>query len=173
MRPDSEKPVKSGRWRNGEDESERRLANPVENGRDLNNCSCAQHHGGVGGHGMPEQVVRLKVEVCDGGPEGSNARTSAQSARRAQAGAEVGAAHSSEEGGNNAGAKGPCLNEANREGKDEVMACTGGIVTPQKVRELQRRPCRKTKENKRWRAWTLYGELTREDILETAAKTVV
>jgi group II intron reverse transcriptase/maturase len=65
------------------------------------------------------------------------------------------------------------LNEANREGKDKVMARAGGIVTPQKVRELQRRPCRKTKENKRWRAWTLYGELTRQDILETAARTVV
>jgi hypothetical protein len=125
------KPVKSGRWCNGEDESERSLANPMENGRDLNNCCCAQHHGGVGGRGMPVQVVRLKVEVCDGGPEGSNARTSVQSARRAQAGAEVGAAHSSEEGGNDAGAKGACLNEANRERKDKMMACAGGIVTPQ------------------------------------------
>jgi hypothetical protein len=87
MSLDKNKPVKSNRWCIGEGETERRLVNPVRNGRDLNNCCCAQYHGGVSGRGMPEQVVRLKVEVCDGGPEGPNARTSAQSARRAQAGA--------------------------------------------------------------------------------------
>jgi hypothetical protein len=127
---DRNKPVKSSRWCDGEDESERSLVNLVRNGRDLNNCCCAQHHGGVGGRGMPVQVVRLKVEVCGDRPKGRNARTSAQSARLAQAVAEVGAAHGSEESGNDAGAKRPCLNEANREGKDKVMACPGRIVTP-------------------------------------------
>jgi hypothetical protein len=71
---------------------------------------------------VPVQIMRLKVEICGGGPEGPNARTSAQSARRAQAAAEVGAAHSSKEGDNDAGAKRPCLNEANREENDKVMA---------------------------------------------------
>jgi hypothetical protein len=162
MSPVRFKPVKSSRWCNGEDESERRLANPVRKGRDLNNCCCAQHHDGVGGRGMPVQVMRLKVEVCGGGLEGPNARTSAQSARRVQAAAEVGAAHGSEEGGNDAGAKEPCLNEANREGKDKVMARAGGIVTPQKVRELQRKLCRKTKWN--WRESGRYAKVKRKNV---------
>jgi group II intron reverse transcriptase/maturase len=48
-----------------------------------------------------------------------------------------------------------------------------GIATPPKVQALQRTLWRKAKENKRWRAWTLYGDLCRHDILETAAKAVI
>jgi len=58
--------VKSSRWCNGEDESERSLGTTVKNGTYLNNCCCAQHHGGVGGRGMHAQEMEIKVEVCDG-----------------------------------------------------------------------------------------------------------
>jgi group II intron reverse transcriptase/maturase len=121
---------------------------------------------------MPVQEVRLKVEVCDGGPEGPNASTSVEHARLAPAAAEVGAAHSSDEGGNDAGAKGPRLNTGNEATRDEAMAPLG-IETPPKVQALQRTLWRKAKENKRWRAWSLYGDLCRRDLLETAAKAVI
>lgn len=47
------------------------------------------------------------------------------------------------------------------------------VPTPTKVQSLQRTLYRKAKENPRWRAWTLYGELCRRDVLETALKAVL
>jgi group II intron reverse transcriptase/maturase len=47
------------------------------------------------------------------------------------------------------------------------------IATPDKVQKLQRTLYRKAKENKRWRAWSLYADLSRRDVLETAFKAVV
>ena len=47
------------------------------------------------------------------------------------------------------------------------------IPTPNKVQQLQRTHYRKAKENKRWRAWSLYGDLCRRDVLEAAVKAVV
>ena len=154
MSPVRRTPVKSSRCRNGEDESERSLTGVVpQHRRSLNNRCCAHHHGGVSGRGMPEQAVRLKVEVCGGGQQSPSERTSVHNARRPCAAAEVGAAHSSDEGGNDAGAKEPCLNEANREGKAVVMAPQGDSNTREKRRKLRRRLCRKTKARARWRTW--------------------
>jgi len=47
------------------------------------------------------------------------------------------------------------------------------ILTPNKVRSLQRTLYRKAKENGRWRAWSLYGDLCRRDVLTTALAAVV
>jgi RNA-directed DNA polymerase len=47
------------------------------------------------------------------------------------------------------------------------------IGTPNKVRQLQRTLYRKAKENGRWRAWSLYGDLCRRDVLTTALAAVV
>lgn len=46
------------------------------------------------------------------------------------------------------------------------------IETPTKVQKLQRTLYRKAKENGRWRAWSLYGDLCRRDVLETALRAV-
>ena len=175
MSPVSSKPVKSSRCAIGEDDPERSLTGVVpQHRRSLNNRCCAHHHGGVGGRGMPAQAVSVKIETRGGGPQSPNARTSVHNARRAHAAPGVGAAHSSDEGGNDAGAKGPRLNNANSEAKDGVMALETRIVTPEeKVRQLQRRLYRKAKADKCWRAWTLYGNLCDRDILETAAKAVI
>ncbi len=89
------------------------------------------------------------------------------------AGGEVGAVHSSEEGGNDAGAKGPHLIDGNSEAVDEAMAPETGIGTPTKVQQLQRTLYRKAKGDRRWRAWSLYGDLCRRDVLETALASVV
>jgi len=47
------------------------------------------------------------------------------------------------------------------------------VQTPTKVQALQRTLNRKAKENPRWRAWSLYGDLCRPDVLETAWKAVL
>lgn len=47
------------------------------------------------------------------------------------------------------------------------------LPTPTKVQSLQRTLNRKAKEDPRWRAWSLYGELCRRDVLETALMAVV
>lgn len=47
------------------------------------------------------------------------------------------------------------------------------IITPDKVRQLQRTLYRQAKANGRWRAWSLHGDLGRRDVLETALKAVV
>jgi len=53
------------------------------------------------------------------------------------------------------------------------MAPATGIRTPTKVQKLQRTLYRKAKENGRWRAWSLYADLCRRDVLETALRAVV
>lgn len=85
----------------------------------------------------------------------------------------VGAVHSSVEGGNDAGAKGPYSIDGNSEVEDEAMALFAGIATPPQVRQLQRTLYRKAKADRRWRAWSLYGDLCRRDVLETALAAVV
>jgi len=47
------------------------------------------------------------------------------------------------------------------------------VPTPTKVQSLQRTLYRKAKEDPRWRAWSLYGDLLRRDVLETALATVL
>jgi len=65
------------------------------------------------------------------------------------------------------------LVEENSEAEDEAMIPEKEITTPDKVQQLQRTLYRKAKENKRWRAWSLYGDLCRRDVLEAAVKAVV
>jgi group II intron reverse transcriptase/maturase len=65
------------------------------------------------------------------------------------------------------------LVEENSEAKDEAMVPMEEIATPTKVQQLQRTLYRKAKENGRWRAWSLYGDLCRRDVLATALAAVV
>ncbi len=54
------------------------------------------------------------------------------------------------------------------EAKDAGMAGTTRIATPDKVRQLQIALYRKAKAAPKYRFWSLYGELLRRDVLETA-----
>jgi len=54
------------------------------------------------------------------------------------------------------------------EAKDKGMAGVTRIVTPTKVRELQITLYRKAKSKPKYRFWSLYGDLLRRDVLETA-----
>jgi group II intron reverse transcriptase/maturase len=65
------------------------------------------------------------------------------------------------------------LVDENSEAKDEAMVPEMEITTPDKVQKLQRTLYRKAKESKRWRAWSLYADLCRRDVLETALKAVL
>ena len=47
------------------------------------------------------------------------------------------------------------------------------IVTSEKVRKLQRTLYQKAKGNPRWRAWSLYGDLCRTDVLEEALRHII
>lgn len=78
----------------------------------------SHRHGGVGGHGMLVQVLRLREEICAGGGQTLTAGTSGSTARPEQAGTEVGAVHTSSEVVNHHGAKGPYLIDAGREERD-------------------------------------------------------
>lgn len=115
----------------------------------------------------------IKDEISAGGPLGLTRSTTPNQGEARAADGEVGAVHSSAEGGNDAGAKGPYLVDENSAGQDEAMAPFGEITTPPKVRKLQRTLYRKAKENKRWRAWSLYADLCRRDVLETALGSVL
>ena len=53
------------------------------------------------------------------------------------------------------------------------MVPTMEIKTPDKVQQLQQTLYRKAKEDRRWRAWSLYGDLCRHDVLATALKAVL
>jgi RNA-directed DNA polymerase len=122
---------------------------------------------------MRRLVMDVKDEISAGGPSGPTTGTTPNQGKARVAGGEVGAVHSSDEGGNDAGAKGPYLVDENSAGQDEAMAPFGEITTPPKVRKLQRTLYRKAKENKRWRAWSLYADLCRRDVLETALGSVL
>jgi group II intron reverse transcriptase/maturase len=66
---------------------------------------------------------------------------------------------------------GTCLNAWRRsegpgDGRDNR------IITPEKVRELQIALYRKAKAEPRWRFWSLYGEVMRFEVLDTALRAV-
>lgn len=85
---------------------------------DRNDGMSSQRCGGVTGHGMFVQVLRLREEICIGERHSSTASTSGRTVRLDLAEAEVGTVRSSSEAANTCRAKGPCLIDACREGKD-------------------------------------------------------
>ena len=144
----------------------------MKNWRGHNDDRSNQPRGGVGEHGMSGRLGELSGEISAGGFS-PNARYNSASEEADAARREVGSVHSSVEGRNEAGAKGPNLNAGNSVATDEAMAPLLGIRTPLKVQALPLTLDRKAKENRRWRAWSLYGDLCRRDVLETATKAVV
>lgn len=122
---------------------------------------------------MHPRVKSVRDELCVGGRQRPTARHNPVTGKAGAADTEVGAVHSSEESRNEAGAKGPHLIDGNSEAKDVVMAPVTGIRTPFKVQQLQRTLYGKAKGDRKWRAWSLHGELCRRDVLETALEAVV
>lgn len=67
-----------------------------------------------------------------------------------------------------AGQRGGTYSTRGGEAKDKGMAGNNRIITPKKVRELQIVLYRKAKAQPKYRFWSLYGELLRREVLETA-----
>jgi RNA-directed DNA polymerase len=140
-----------------------------------------QRAGGVSGGGGSGRVVRLSGETCHGGAS-SDASTSGSSAAtpreagRAVAG--VGDLHSSADPADRTTAgerrEGTCPPASQSgEGPDDGWSDELWIKTSAKVRKLQRVLYRKAKAEPRWRFYSLYGELYRQDVLSDALDQVI
>ena len=110
--------MKPNLFRIGEGCQDWAKVNPATSGRDLNDGLSSHRHGGVSGVGMCGEVVGVRGEIPASGWQHPTAGTSGQSREAALARVEVGAVHSSDEAGNDRGAKGPHLVNANSEAKD-------------------------------------------------------
>jgi group II intron reverse transcriptase/maturase len=171
MSPDNEQPVEPSVSSEREGCQDRRR-HPGKPGNCPMAATSVNTTAGSAGAERTTRETRLRDESCGGGRTSPTASASGPTASLDPVVAAVGAAHSSDEGGNDAGAKGPHLVDGNSAGEDEVIAAKW-LPTPPKVRQLQRTLYRKAKENKQWRAWSLYGILVRHDVLETALKAVI
>ncbi len=138
----------------------------------------SQRSGGVGVDGTSGSSTKVSWENSGGGRP---AQPPAQAGKTSQASGpagEVGVPHSSvdlfalqadfrrelrerTQRGNTCSMRGG-------EAKDAGMAGATRIATPEKVRQLQIALYRKAKAEPKYRFWSLYGELLRKDVLETA-----
>ena len=169
----------SSRYLNGEDCKDRKRQSRKDVGP--KSLISDQHVGGVSGGGGVGKVVRLSGETCGGGAscDASTTGTSAAKPRKAgRAVAGVGDLHSSGDLADikTAGERreGTC-SHASQSGKgpDDGWGDELWIKTSPKVRKLQRVLYRKAKAEPRWRFYSLYGELYRQDILSDALDQVI
>lgn len=126
---------------------------------------------------------RISQEICSGDPSNREQPT-AQAGLAGEAvgaGAEVGVSHSSVEARDSTTRAEPrggtCVrttqnSEGPGDGWEYLLNEWTRITTPPKVRKLQRALYRKAKAEPKYRFWSLYGELSRMDILQTALAMV-
>jgi hypothetical protein len=105
-----------------------------------------QPRGGVGEHGMSGRLREISGEISSGGSKPNARHNSAPAGETDAARGEVGSVHSSDEGRNETGAKGPNLVDVNSEAQNRAMAPVWEIATTTKVRALQRTLCRTAKK---------------------------
>jgi RNA-directed DNA polymerase len=142
--------------------------------------SAQEASGGVSVGSMPGSERSGGWEVC--GSEATQPSVQAGATGQAEAAAaEVGVLHSiadllaldaeyREQLRQTAGREGTCSDATRRsEGQGDGPR---GIQTPEKVRKLQIALYRKAKADRKWRFWSLYGEIWRRDILEHALRLV-
>ena len=131
----------------------------------------SQRSSGVSVGGTPVSSVKVSWEVSG---DGCKTQPAAQTGRTSQAGGvagEVGVPHSSVDllyFQRSREPRGDTCSMRRGEAKDAGMAGETRIETPDKVRQLQITLYRKAKSAPKHRFWSLYGELLRKDVLETA-----
>ena len=140
-----------------------------------------QRAGGVSGGGGSGRVVRASGETCHGGlpsgdPTSGPSAATPREAGRAVAG--VGDLHSSVDPADRTTAgerrEGTCPHASQSgKGPDDGWSDELWIKTSPKVRKLQRVLYRKAKAEPRWRFYSLYGELYRQDVLSDALDQVI
>jgi len=132
--------------------------------------------GGVGGRGTSGSDGGIRGEISHAGRKGPTGGTRAEPLPEAVRGmGEVGVSHSSEEtsvmGAERRGDAWSCDRRGGRPGDGSARA---GIVTPKLVVwKLQRTLSVQARRNKNWRAWSLYGDLCRCEVLSLALDRVV
>jgi hypothetical protein len=110
--------VQPSLFRDGEGYQDRILADPVKNGRSLNDRWSGHRRGGVGGRGMRVLVKGLRNEISPGGRHGPAAGPSGQTARPVWPGEKSERSIVAMKAGNAAGAKGPHSVGENCEARD-------------------------------------------------------
>ena len=140
-----------------------------------------QRVGGVGGGGGSGRMVRVSCENCRDGVASSASTTGPSQAKPGEAGrvaAEVGAVHSSVDPtdritvGERRDGTCPSASQSG-EGLDDGQGDELWIKTSPNVRKLQRVLYRKAKAKPQWRFYSLYGELSRLDVLTDAVEQVI
>ena len=137
-----------------------------------------QRSGGVGVDSTSVSSTKVSWEISGGGPQ---AQPPAQAGQTSQAGGVVGEvgvpqsrvdllalqADFRRELREEARRRNTCSTRGG-EAKDAGMAGATRIKTPDKVRQLQITLYRKAKAEPKYRFWSLYGELLRQDVLNAA-----
>jgi len=113
-------------------------ANPVTNGRGLNDTLSSHHYGGVRGGGMLGRVVGTRDEISSGGRRRPTAGTSGKIVRPVRPREKSERLIVVMKARNGAGAKGPHLVDVNSEAQHSAMASLREIATTGKVRAFQR-----------------------------------
>jgi len=140
--------------------------------------SSPQRSGGVSVDSTSGSSTKVSWEISGGG---CKAQPNAQTGSASQAGGvagEVGVPHSDAEAealdayfrgehSAKAGRRDTCSMRGG-EAKATGMAGATRIITPNKVRQLQITLYRKAKAEPKYRFWSLYGELLRQDVLDMA-----
>lgn len=138
------------------------------------------HSGGVCGDGMSGRDDGLIRETCGCGVKAPTASTTPSKGKAGLASTGVGVLHSSDEtpimGVERR--RGSCADAhlAEREqgdGSQEIRTPILSKETKDPVRKLQRTLYRQAKGKSKWRAWSLYGDLCRKEILEAALQRVM
>ena len=117
-------------------------ANPVNNGRGLNDTMSSHHCGGVSGGGMLGRVEGTRDEISPGGRRRPTAGTSGEPVRPVWPGEKSERFIVATKARNGAGAKGPHLVDVNRGIEGRAMAPFGEIKTHRTARWFQRTLCR-------------------------------
>jgi RNA-directed DNA polymerase len=142
--------------------------------------SLDERTGGVCGGGMAGKDSGVSREASadiwlHGRPETSGAST-ANPRKTGGVSGGVGDAHSSDDACDRttrAERRGGACPGADRSKEGREDGGVMPIITSEKVRHLQRTLYRKAKGEARWRAWSLYGDLCRRDVLEEALRHIM
>ena len=139
----------------------------------------AQRSGGVSGDGMLGRADGVTRETCPRAEQSATPGTTLETGKVEAARAGVGVLHSSEEDPENGverrrGSSADAC-EAERERGDGPQGITTPTVreTATGVRKLQRTLYRQAKGKPKWKAWSLYGDVCRREVLEAALWQVI
>jgi RNA-directed DNA polymerase len=150
-------------------------------GEPSNRATGFPHSGGVSGDDTVERTVRVSREISTREAARSQPAGQGGNAQTVRASGEVGALRSScdpaESKTGGEPREGTRINafgnsEGPGDGRAEAERLFERITTPPKVQKLQRALYGKAKAEPKYRFYSLYGELLRPDVLETAMRAV-